>query len=138
MKRARMMVWLLPVGFALICLSCWAAENPSLTGTIVDVQQKEHTKVLYYLVNTPVTQDEPYFAVSVRIRDRIYSGEYQPRHAAELLPEAWKPNAEVQLRLEKHSMYLRRPDGGEAEFVITRRAAAPASSQALPGVLPRK
>jgi hypothetical protein len=135
MKRARMMVWL-PVLLGLICLSGWAAENRSLTGTIVDVQQKAHTKVLYYLVNTPVTRDDPYFEVSVRIRDRIYSGEYLPHHAAELLPETWKPNAEVQLRLEKHSMYLRRPDGEESEFVITRRARAPASSQALPGVPP--
>jgi hypothetical protein len=138
MKHAGMIFWLLPVLSGLIGLSCWAAENRSLTGTIVEVQQKAHTKVLYYLVNTPVTRDEPYFEVSVQIRDRIYSGEYLPRHAAELLPETWKPNAEVQLRLEKHSMYLRRPDGEESEFVITRRAAAPASSQALPAVLPRK
>ena len=138
MKRAGMIVWLLLVLSGHIGLSCWAAENPSLTGTIVEVQQKTRTQVLYYLVNTPITRDEPYFEVSVQIRDRIYRGEYLPRHAAELLPETWKPNAEVQLRLGKHSMYLRRPDGGESEFVITRRAAAPASSQALPAALPRK
>jgi len=79
-----MIVWL-PVLLGLLCQSGWAAENRSLTGTIVDVQQKAYTKVLYYLVNTPVTRDEPYFEVSVRIRDRIYSGEYRPRHAAETL-----------------------------------------------------
>jgi hypothetical protein len=138
MKRAMMMVWRLAVLLGLIGLSCWAAENRNLTGTIVDVQRKVHTKVLYYLVNTPITRDDPYFEVSVRIRDRIYSGEYLPRHAEELLPETFKPNAEVQLRLEKHAMYLKRPDGEESEFVITRRAAAPASSQALPAELPRK
>ena len=134
-----MTVWRLAVLLGLIGWSCWAAENRNLTGTIVEVQRKVHTKVLYYLVNTPITRDEPYFEVSVRIRDRIYSGEYLPRHAEELLPETWKPNAEVQLRLEKHSMYLKRPDGEESEFVITRRAAAPASSsQAPPAELPRK
>jgi hypothetical protein len=138
MKRAMMVVWRLAVLLGLIGLSCWAAENRNLTGTVVDVQRKVHTKVLYYLVNTPITRDDPYFEVSVRIRDRIYSGEYLPRHAEELLPETFKPNAEVQLRLEKHAMYLKRPDGEESEFVITRRAAAPASSQALPAELPRK
>jgi hypothetical protein len=138
MKRAGMMVWRLGVLLGCIGLSCWAAENRNQTGTILDVQRKAHTKVLYYLVNTPVTRDEPYFEVSVQIRDRIYTGEYLPRHAEELLPETWKPNAEVQLRLEKHSMYLRRPDGEESEFVITRRAAAPAPSQAQPAEPPRK
>lgn len=118
-----------PAAFLLLIASLHAAENPNVTGTIVDVQQKAHTKVLYYLVNTPVTRDDPYFEIQVQIKDKIYTGEYTPRHAADLLPEAWKPAADVQVRLEKHSMFLKSPSGQEFEFGIIRHTAAPPEAQ---------
>ncbi|HXR17112.1 MAG TPA: hypothetical protein VN777_13025 [Terriglobales bacterium] len=104
-----------------------AAEKPYLTGKIVDVQQKKTTHILYYQVDTPITKDEPYFEVSVQVKDTIYIGDYSPRHAADTLPEEWNvPQAEVRLRLEKHYMYLMRPSGTELQFVITKRVVAPA------------
>jgi hypothetical protein len=103
----------------------YAAEKPYQTGKIVDVQQKTNTRILYYQVNTPVTKDEPYYEVSVQVKDTIYVGDYAPRHAAETLPEEWAvPQAEVRLRLEKHYMFLTRPAGTELQFVITKRIAA--------------
>ena len=105
-----------------------AVEQPYQTGKIVDVQQKTTTRVLYYQVNTPVTKDEPYFEVSVQVKDTIYVGEYTPRHSADTLPEELNlPQAEVRLRLQKHYMFLARPAGTELEFVIVKRiAVAPA------------
>jgi hypothetical protein len=101
-----------------------AVEKQYQTGKIVDIQQKTNTRILYYLVNTPVTKDEPYFEVSVQIRDTIYVGDYTPRHAVETLPEEWSvPQAEVRLRVEKHYMFLTRPAGPELQFVITKRIA---------------
>jgi hypothetical protein len=105
-----------------------AAEKLYDTGTIVDIQQKTTTRVLYYQVNTPITKDEPYYEVSVQVKDTIYVGDYTPRHSADTLPEEWSaPQAEVRLRLEKHYMFLTRPTGTELQFVIIKRmAAAPA------------
>jgi hypothetical protein len=109
-----------------------AVEKQYQTGRIVDIQQKTNTRILYYLVNTPVTKDEPYFEVSVQVKDTIYVGDYTPRHAAETLPEEWNvPQAEVRLRLEKHYMFLMRPAGTEMQFVITKRIAV-ASAQKIP------
>lgn len=101
-----------------------AAEKQYQMGKIVDIQQKTNTRVLYYQVNTPITKDEPYFEVSIQVKDTIYVGDYTPRHAADTLPEEWNvPQAEVRLRLEKHSMFLTRPAGTELQFVITKRIA---------------
>ena len=111
-----------------------AVENQYQTGKIVDVQQKTNTRILYYQVNTPITKDEPYFEVSVQLKDTIYVGDYTPRHSADALPEEWNvPGAEVRLRLEKHSMFLTRPSGTELQFVIMKRmATAPAQKISEP------
>src|SRR5580698_671965 len=105
--------------------SLYAAEKLYQTGKIVDVQQKSTTRILYYQVDTPVTKEDPYYELSVQVKDTIYVGDYSPRHAGDALPEEWNvPQAEVRLRLDKHYMYLMRPTGTELQFVITKRVAA--------------
>lgn len=102
-----------------------AAQRTYQTGKIIDIQQKKTTRVLYYQVDTPITKDEPYYEVSVRVKDTIYVGDYSPRHSADTLPDEWNvPQAEVRVRLEKHFMFLTRPAGTELQFVITKRLAA--------------
>jgi hypothetical protein len=111
-----------------------ALEKQYQTGTIVDIQHKTTTRILYYQVNTPITKDEPYFEVSVQVKDTIYIGDYTPRHSADTLPEEWNlPQAEVRLRLEKHYVFLTRPTGTELQFVIVKRiGVAPALKIAEP------
>jgi hypothetical protein len=121
---------LFPAALFLLISSLYAAEHPYVTGTIVDVQEKVHTRVLYYVVDTPITRDDPYFEVQIQIRDTVYTGEYTPRHAVDHPPTAWKFGSEVQLRLEKHTMSLKRPDGEEMEFMVTRHATAPPFTEA--------
>jgi hypothetical protein len=112
----------------------YPAEKLYVTGKIIDVQQKTNTRVLYYQVNTPITRDEPYYEVSVQVKDMIYVGDYNPRHAGDTLPDEWNvPQTEVRLRLDKHYMFLTRPAGSELQFVITKRiAAAPAQNNPDP------
>jgi len=111
-----------------------AAEKPFLTGQILDVQHKTTTRVLYYQVDTPITKDEPYYEVSVQVKDTIYVGDYTPRHASATLPDEWNvPQTEVRVRLDKHYMFLTRPAGTEVQFVIVKRmAAAPAKNSSEP------
>ena len=50
-----------------------AAEKPLYqTGKIVDIQQKTKTRILYYQVDTPVTKEDPYYELSVQVKDTIY------------------------------------------------------------------
>ena len=119
--------------------SLYPAEKMYQTGKIVDIQQKKTTRILYYQVDTPITKDEPYYEVSVQVKDTIYVGDYSPRNSADTLPDEWNvPQSEVRLRVEKHSMFLMRPAGTELQFVITRRiAAAPAKRSSEPAA-PKK
>jgi len=104
-----------------------AVEKPYQTGRIVKVEQKTRTRVLYYLVNTPVTKDDPYYEVSIRFGNQICVGEYTPRHAADALPAEWKSGGEVQVRLEKHHMFVK-GRGVDWDLVIVKRLQAAASN----------
>jgi hypothetical protein len=120
-----MKVWfailLLFLGMAAIAL---AVEKPYQAGKIVDAEQKANTRVLYYLVNTPVTEDDPYYEVSVQIGDKVFRGIHTPRYKAEKLPEDWKPNADVQVRVDGHLFFLKRANGEDMEFAISKRMTA--------------
>ena len=118
----------------------YAVEKTYDTGNIVNVQQKVKTRILYYQVDTPITKDDPYFEISVQVKDTIYVGEYTPRHAADTLPDEWNiPNAEVPVRLEKHYMFLKPPVGTDLQCVTTKRIpVAAAKKTSEPPSSPKK
>jgi hypothetical protein len=102
-----------------------AAEKQYATGRIVSLEKKSRERILYYLVNTPVTQDDPYYELSLRQGSWAYLAEYTPRHAADSLPEEWKPGTEVQMKLvDKHHAWVRTPGGSELQFIILKRTPA--------------
>lgn len=101
-----------------------AIEKPYQTAKFVDVQRKVNTRVLYYLVNTPVTQDDPYYEVAVQIGEIVYRGVYTPQHSSDVLPEAWKAGEEVQAKVDGRHLYLKKPNGTELDFAIAKRKPA--------------
>jgi hypothetical protein len=103
----------------------FAAETPYQTGKIVDIQQKIQSRVLYYQVDTPVTQDDPYYEISVQVNNVIYTGDYSPRHSADTLPADWKTGADIRIRPEKHYIFLERPEGRELQLTLVKRGSAP-------------
>jgi hypothetical protein len=105
--------------------SLFAVESGGLSFTIVRAEQKTHDRVVYWVVNTPLYREEPYFEVEVRAAGTILVGEYEPRHSGEMLPSSWRPGALVEGRVERRHLLLRRPNGADLSFVITRRVAAP-------------
>jgi hypothetical protein len=104
----------------------FAVESGPLTLTIVRAEQKTRDRVLLYLVDTPIYQEDPYFEVAVRAGELVVVAERDPEHKWETLPADWKPGATVQGRIEKHRLYLRRPNGSYVRFIITSRTKAPA------------
>jgi hypothetical protein len=126
MRLVRIRTLVLVLALPLVLPGLFAVEKPYQTGRLVDVQQKTRSVVLYYLVNTPVTRDERYYEVSVQLRNTVYVAQYTPPRASEALPEGWKPDAEVQARIEGHHLFLRLPESAELQFVILRhKDAAP-------------
>jgi hypothetical protein len=115
----------------------WAATKKQyVDGTIVDVQQKATTRVLYYQVDTPITQDDPYFEISVQLKDTVYFGRYTPMHSSDNLPEDWTAGSTVRARIDGRHLVLKRPSGTEMSFAFTKNPvvkSAPGSSAAAPG-----
>ncbi len=103
----------------------FAIEGGYLELTIVRAEQKTRDRVVAYVVNTPIYQEDTYFEVAVRAGGTVIVGEREAANKREMLPEYWKPGAAVQGRLDKHHLFLRRPNGTEVRFIITRRAKTP-------------
>jgi hypothetical protein len=103
-----------------------AAETQYVPGKIITVEKKFHERVLYYLVNTPVTQDDPYYELSLRAGDLLLLTEYTPRHAADELPGGWKDGSKVEMKVtDKHHVMVRQPDGIELQLLIVKRTIEP-------------
>lgn len=101
--------------------SAFAVQNSYIDGAIVGVQKKANTRVLYYIVNTPVTRDDPYYEVQVKLKDTLYTAQYTPRHADDTFPEEYRPETAVQARVEKRHLYVKRAGGDDLDLVIVKR-----------------
>jgi len=99
----------------------FAVESGPLALTIIRAEIKTRDRVLYWVVNTPIYREDPYFEVAVRAAGTVVIAEREPRNSHEMLPEDWKPGAVVQGRVDKRHLFLRRPNGTEVRFIITRR-----------------
>jgi len=118
-RRCLLALVLLGVGASLN-----AVESGELPMTIVRAEQKMRDRVVAWVNDTPIYQQDPYFEVAVRSGDKVLEGEYEPSSPWETLPIFWKPGVEVQGRVRGHSLFLKRPNGIEIRFVILRRSAA--------------
>jgi hypothetical protein len=94
MKRRLSLAILVLVGMTPLVHSATPAYRD---GLITSVRKKAHERTLYYLVNTPVMTEDPYYEISVRINGNVYVGEYALRQSEDELPFDWKPGDEVRV-----------------------------------------
>ena len=107
----------------------YAVENGEMTMTIVRAEEKKRDRIVAWVNDTPIYQQDPYFEVAVRAGDQVLEGEYEPQSQWETLPIFWKPGVQVQGRVRGHSLFLKRPNGAEIRFVILKRTAASAQKR---------
>jgi hypothetical protein len=111
--------------FLLSSSHLYAAEKQYEPGRIVTVEKKFHERVLYYLVNTPITQDDPYYEITLQVGNIVLLTEFTPRHAADDLPDGWKDSAEVQMKVtDKHHVWVKQNGGMELQLLIVKRIPA--------------
>jgi hypothetical protein len=104
--------------------------EPQYQGAVlVSVERKINTRVLYYIVNTPITKDEPYYEVSLRLKDTLYIARYTPRHANDTLPDGWKAGSSLQARVDGHYLFIRWPGEADWKLLITKRKAMKATEE---------
>jgi hypothetical protein len=111
----------------LLGVDLYAVENGVQTMNIVRAEQKTRDRVVAWVNDTPLYQEDVYFAVAVRAGDQLLEAEYEPQNAWETLPGFWKPGVEVQGRVRGHSLFLKRPNGVEIRFIILKRSTVSAA-----------
>ena len=116
---------------SLLSLPGLAADKQYETARIVNIEKKSHERILYYLVNTPVTQDDPYYQLELQLNSFVYLCEYTPRHAADSLPDDWLPGTEVKMKLaDKRHVSVKGPGGFELQLIIVKRTPGTAETAA--------
>ena len=125
----RRVLFLCLLGCLLAAPFSWAAEQKFVTAKLLQVDHKTREKVTMYLVNTPVSTEVPYFEIVVRMGQTNYNAEFVPRRADEELPPEWVAGSDVQVRLEKHDIFLKRADGTELRWTVTRKNVVKDSSE---------
>lgn len=99
----------------------FAAQPAFQAGKIVKLERKTHSHVLYYIVNTPITREDPYYNIAVRLKQTIYMAEYEPRHPKDALPDQWSPGETVSVKIEKRHMILKSSGTAEYTTIIIKR-----------------
>jgi hypothetical protein len=106
--------------FALLATFSLAAVQPYQAGKITSVDEKVRSEVLYYIVNTPITRDHPYYEVTVQAGDTQYLAEYTPRREKDGLPGDIKIDSEIQFSVEDHHMYIKREAGNDLDLIVVK------------------
>ncbi|MBZ5720524.1 MAG: PEGA domain-containing protein [Acidobacteriia bacterium] len=101
-------------------------------GRIVEVQKTVNTKTLYWVVNTPITQDETTFTISVQVKDKIFTGSYELSKVYGAPPEDWAKNHPVKVQIDGDTMYLQAAASGIFKLHIAKRKAAPGMQPLTP------
>ena len=118
MKR----IW--PILFlVLACLPLVAADSPWQYGRIADVSKSVTVKTRAWVVNTPITEDEITYTISVHWQDKIIVGTYELTPEESAPPEEWTTNYPVKVQLAGDRIYLRAPTGELRLHVVRRKNA---------------
>ena len=66
--------------------SPFVVHSGSLRLTIIRAEIKMRDRVVYWEVNTPIYQEDPYFEVEVRVAGMMVVAERDPQNRIEILP----------------------------------------------------
>jgi hypothetical protein len=125
MRRLNGLVWLI----LLVSVSSFAAEKQYQNGIILHNDQKKNTRTLYWVVDTPITEDDVYYDISIGLPNKVYVARYTPRHQDDPLPDQWTTGSTQKVRIDGAHLYIEDGDGAETKLVIIKRRAPTATEQ---------
>ncbi len=117
----------------LLASAAGAVENKGAQpGVVLMVEHKTRSRVQYYIVNTPVTAEDPYLQMEVDSGGFVYTVEYEPHSAQEVLPDGCMPGEAVKVRLEgKHNLFVQCLDSPtEIRWSIQKKTRSAPDSEA--------
>jgi hypothetical protein len=108
-----------------------AEKSKTQPGVMLTVEKKTHSRVQYYIVNTPVSTEEPYFEAEIDSAGFVYTADYEPRHAEEELPDGCLPGQAVKVRVDHRNLFVQcLNSSAEMHWLIQKRKASAPDSDA--------
>jgi hypothetical protein len=120
MKHAALVVFLF---FCTVLLSA-AADTAWDYGRIVEVRRSVNTRTQAWVANTPIYQEIPVYTITVHLKDKLLTGNYQQGEKDSPPPEEWTPQYPVEVQLQGDVMYVRGPTGPVRLHLLRRKPAA--------------
>jgi hypothetical protein len=120
--------WLIPCACFVLVSFVWSADWQ--VGRIEQVKKDVTSKPLYYIVNTPVTEDIVTYTISVHVNKQIVTGYYELDKSQAEPPEEWTGNTPVWIQIQDKNLYLKSATSGEFKLTAVKSRPAP-TMQAL-------
>jgi len=124
---------ILVISLALSGTVALAAEKvkTSQPGVMLSVEKKSRSRTQYYIVNTPVGVEEPYFEAEIDSSGFVYTAEYEPRTHDEVLPDGCTAGLAVKVRVDHRHLFVQCLDAPtEMKWEITKKKPSAPDSEA--------
>jgi hypothetical protein len=113
------------VVFAILMFAGAAWSTDWQVGRIQQVKKDVSSKTLYYIVNTPVTEDVVTYTISVHVNKQLVTGYYELDKVQTAPPDDWSENAPVWVEVDDKTLYLKSAASGEFKLTISKNKPAP-------------
>ena len=123
MKRFWPIFLLVFVLLTLASVAPVSAQTAWQYGRIVEVHKSVNTRTKAWVVNTPITEDETAYTISVHVQDKIIIGTYELTPEESPPPEEWTTNFPLKIQIVGNRLYLRSPTGDVTLHVARRKDA---------------
>jgi hypothetical protein len=130
MKRT---VMLLALTLSFSVLGSEAAEKTiaSQPGVVVAMEKKSRSRTQYYVVNTPVGVEEPYYEAEIDSAGLVYTVEYEPKSANEVVPDGCMAGQAVKVRVDHRHLFVQCLDAdAEMRWEIQKKKRSAPDSEA--------
>src|SRR4051812_44580647 len=110
---------------AIASLHIAAAQGAWQYGRIADLRKSVNTKTKAWVVNTPITEDEISYTISVHVQDKILVGTFDLTPEESAPPEEWTTNYPVKVQVAGDRLFLRAPTGDLRLHIVQRKPGKP-------------
>jgi hypothetical protein len=102
----------------------WAVSGWQVA-RIVGVNETTETRSQVWVVNTPITEEQKVYILTVHVRDKMVTASYAPSESQAPPPEDWKKDKPVQAQIAGDYLYVRSSAAGEVRARIMKTKPAP-------------
>ena len=121
---------LLMVGVAATAAGAAEKVKASQPGVMLSVEKKSRSRTQYYVVNTPVGVEEPYFEAEIDSAGLVYTVEYEPRTRDEALPDGCLAGQAVKVRVDHRHLFVQCLDApAEMRWEIQKKTRSAPDSE---------